>query len=114
MMGLVGQLRSRSANRLGRSDRSALGRWFWEIDRVLLLFVAVLIAIGLIAVAAASPAAGQRYSGAGVTFPPLYYFYRQLMWIVVALPVMIAVSMLPRTQAKRLCLMGTILFIGLL
>src|SRR3954467_13784698 len=99
-MSVMGQLKG-NGSRLGRSDRSALGRWFWEIDRVLLLFVAVLIAIGLIAVAAASPAAGQRYSGTGVTFAPLYYFYRQLVWIVVALPVMIAVSMLPRTRAKR-------------
>jgi cell division protein FtsW len=113
-MGMVGQLKAKGANRLGRSDRSALGRWFWEIDRVLLLFVAVLIAIGLIAVAAASPAAGQRYSGTGVTFAPLYYFYRQLVWIVVALPVMIGVSMLSRTRARRLCLIGTVFFIGLL
>jgi cell division protein FtsW len=57
---LVEQLKNRSANRLGRSDRSALGRWFWEIDRFLLFMVAVLIAFGLIAVAAASPAAGAR------------------------------------------------------
>src|SRR3954452_9531814 len=102
-MSLVGQLKSRSANRLGRSDRSAMGRWFWEIDRVLLFFVAVLIAIGLIAVAAASPAAGQRLSRGGVSSAPLHYFYRQLMSIVVALPVMIGVSMLPRTKAKRWC-----------
>src|SRR6059058_4991445 len=113
-MSFVGQLKSRSANRLGRSDRSAVGRWFWEIDRVLLFFVAVLIAIGLVAVAAASPAAGQRYSGAGMTFAPLHYFYRQLVWIVLALPVMIAVSMLPRAKARRLCLVGTPFFIGLL
>ena len=51
---------------LGRSDTSAAARWFWEIDKVLLILVAVLIAIGLIAVAAASPAAGQRLSGGGV------------------------------------------------
>jgi len=113
-MSIVGQLKSRSANRLGRSDRSDLGRWFWEIDRVLLFFVAVLIAIGLIAVMAASPAAGQRYSGGGVSFAPLYYFYRQLVWIMVSLPVMMAVSMLPRTKAKRYCLVGTLLFTGLL
>jgi cell division protein FtsW len=113
-MSLAGQLKSRSANRLGRSDRSAVGRWFWEIDRVLLLFVAVLIAIGLIAVAAASPAAGQRYSGGGVSFTPLHYFYRQLVWILVALPVMVGVSMLPRTKAKRWCLLGTLFFTGLL
>ncbi|MBV8688315.1 MAG: cell division protein FtsW [Alphaproteobacteria bacterium] len=113
-MGVVGHVRSKGANRLGRSDRSAAGRWFWEIDRVLLLFVAVLIAIGLVAVAAASPAAGQRYSGAGMTFAPLHYFYRQLVWITLALPVMIGVSMLPRQKAKRLCLIGTVFFIGLL
>ncbi|HEX8262314.1 MAG TPA: FtsW/RodA/SpoVE family cell cycle protein, partial [Allosphingosinicella sp.] len=113
-MGVVAQLKSKTENRLGRSDRSAAGRWFWEIDRVLLFFVAVLIAIGLVAVAAASPAAGQRLSGGGVSYAPLYYFYRQLVWIVVALPVMIAVSMLPRTKAKRWCLIGSLVFTGLL
>lgn len=113
-MSLVGQLKSKSANRLGRSDRSAVGRWFWEIDRVLLFFVAVLIAIGLVAVAAASPAAGARYSGNGVTFAPLHYFYRQLIWIMAGLPVMIGVSMLPRDKARRLCLLGTLLFTAML
>jgi cell division protein FtsW len=113
-MGVVAQLKSKTENRLGRSDRSAAGRWFWEIDRVLLFFVAVLIAIGLIAVAAASPAAGQRLSGGGVSYAPLYYFYRQLAWIIVALPVMIGVSMLPRATARRWCLIGTLVFTALL
>ena len=113
-MGVVAQLKSKTENRLGRSDRSAAGRWFWEIDRVLLFFVAVLIAIGLIAVAAASPAAGQRYSGGGVSFAPLYYFYRQIAWIIVALPVMIGISMLPRTTARRWCLIGSLFFTALL
>ena len=36
------------------------------------------------------------------------------MWILVALPVMIGVSMLPRTKAKRWCLIGTLVFTGLL
>ena len=102
------------SNRLGRSDRSAVGRWFWEIDRVLLILVAVLIAIGLIAVAAASPAAATRYSGGTVSFSSLHYFYRQLMWIFVAVPVLIAVSMLPKTMARRLSILGAILFTGLL
>jgi cell division protein FtsW len=102
------------ASRLGRSDRSALGRWFWEIDRVLLLLVLVLISIGLIAVAAASPAAATRYSGATMVFAPLHYFYRQLIWILVALPVMVAVSMVPKTLARRLCLGGAAFFTILL
>jgi cell division protein FtsW len=113
-MGDVSKPRKMAAARLGRSDRSALGRWFWEIDRVLLLLVAVLIAIGLVAVAAASPAAGSRYSGGQVSFAPLHYFYRQLVWLAVALPVMVGVSMLPRIQARRLCLAGAAFFTVLL
>lgn len=94
-------------SRLGRSDRSALGRWFWEIDRVLLLAIAILIAIGLVAVAAASPAAAQRYSGGSVTFPPLYHFYRQIVWLALAIPGMIFVSMQPKARVRRACLIGT-------
>ncbi|HEY0446129.1 MAG TPA: putative peptidoglycan glycosyltransferase FtsW [Allosphingosinicella sp.] len=104
----------KSPAKYGRSDRSTVGRWFWEIDRVLLLLVAILISIGLLAVAAASPAAGQRYSGGDVSFAPLHYFYRQMMWIVVAVPVMIAVSMLSKTMARRLCLGGAAFFTVLL
>ena len=95
-----------TSNRYGRADRSEMGRWFWEIDRVLLVLVAVLIAIGLVAVAAASPAAAQRYSGGSVTFPPLYYFYRQLVWLALSIPVMIFISMMPRERLRHLCLLG--------
>ncbi len=103
-------VRSRVASRLGRSDRSALGLWFWEIDRVLLLLVFVLISIGLIAVAAASPSAAQRYSGGNVIVPPLYYFWRQLGWVAVGLPVMLGISMLPTLMARRFALAGAAFF----
>jgi cell division protein FtsW len=102
------------ANRYGRSDRSAVGRWFWEIDRVLLLLIAVLIGIGLIAVAAASPAAGARLSGGNVHFADLYYFYRQIAWIGIGVPVMIAISMMPKDRARRLSLFGAGFFLILL
>jgi cell division protein FtsW len=102
------------ANRYGRSDRSAVGRWFWEIDRVLLLLIAVLIGIGLIAVAAASPAAGARLSGGNVHFADLYYFYRQIAWIGIGVPVMIAISMMPKDRARRLSLFGAGFFLVLL
>nr|WP_245942052.1 FtsW/RodA/SpoVE family cell cycle protein [Sphingomonas gilva] len=95
---------------LGRSEQTAVGRWFWEIDRVLLLLVLLLIAIGLVSVAAASPASAQRYSGGSVTFAPLTFFWKQLMWVAVSLPVMLAVSMLPITLARRAALMGAAFF----
>ena len=115
---ISGQIKAKAAlvdpNRYGRSDTSAIGRWFWEIDKVLLLLITVLIAIGLIAVAAASPAAAQRYSGGNVHFPELYYFWRQLAWIAVGVPVMIGISMMPRERARRLSLAGAVFFLVLL
>ncbi len=98
----------------GRSDTSATGRWFWEVDKVLLLLIAVLIGIGLIAVAAASPAAAHRYSGGNVRFSELYYFWRQLVWIAIGIPVMIGISMMPRERARRVSLFGAAFFFVLL
>ena len=51
---------------MGRADRTAAARWFWTIDRPLLAMLLVLMGLGLIAVAAASPAAAMRYSGGAV------------------------------------------------
>ncbi|HJU76960.1 MAG TPA: putative peptidoglycan glycosyltransferase FtsW [Sphingomicrobium sp.] len=98
----------------GRSDTSDMGRWFWEIDKVLLLLLAVLIGIGLIAVAAASPAAGHRYSGGSVRFSELYFFWRQLAWIALGIPVMIGVSMMSKERLRRLSLFGAAFFFVLL
>jgi cell division protein FtsW len=119
MIGSIsGQIKARAArldpSSYGRSDTSAVGRWFWEIDKVLLLLIATLIGIGLIAVAAASPAAGQRYSGGSVQFSELHYFYRQIVWIAVGLPVMIGISVMPRDRAKRFSLAGAAFFFVLL
>jgi cell division protein FtsW len=119
MIGSIsGKIKARTAfmdpDRYGRSDTSAIGRWFWEIDKVLLLLVTVLIAIGLIAVAAASPAAGHRYSGGTVRFSELYYFWRQLAWIALGVPVMIGISMMPTERARRLSLFGAAFFFVLL
>jgi cell division protein FtsW len=119
MIGSIsGQIKAKAArfdpSNYGRSDTSAVGRWFWEIDKVLLLLIATLIGIGLIAVAAASPAAGQRYSGGAVQFSGLHYFYRQIVWIAAGVPVMIGISMMPRDRAKRLSLAGAAFFFVLL
>ncbi len=116
--GLSGKIKAKAAlidpDRYGRSDTSQTGRWFWEIDKVLLLLISVLIAIGLIAVAAASPAAAHRYSGGSVTIPELYYFWRQLAWIAAGIPVMIFISMMTRERARKLSLFGAAFFFVLL
>ena len=101
-------------SRFGRGKRTPFARWFWEIDRVLLLLVTMLIGVGLIAVAAASPAAGVRYSGNGVTVAARHYFWMQLAWTIIAVPVMIGVSALPLKVARRMALIGGGFFLILL
>ena len=101
-------------SRFGRGKRTPIARWFWEIDRVLLLLVTMLIGVGLIAVAAASPAAGVRYSGNGVVVAARHYFWMQLGWTIIAVPVMIGVSALPVKIARRSALIGGGIFLLLL
>ncbi|WP_294337666.1 putative peptidoglycan glycosyltransferase FtsW [uncultured Sphingomonas sp.] len=105
--------RSRVDERLGRGNRGPIAMWFWELDRVLLLLAFLLIAIGLIAVAAGSPATAQRYSGLNHQLAPMYYFWRQVMWVGVSVPVLLVFSMLPPTFAKRFALSACVFF-GLL
>ncbi len=103
-------LRPRPRKPLPR-ERTALAIWFWEIDRVLLGLIVVLIAIGLVAVAAASPVGAMKLAKeTGRDVAPLYYFYRQIMWIALGLPIMFVISMLPRVQARRLAVGLTVVF----
>ena len=99
---------------IGRADKSPLARWFWTIDRPLLAMLLVLIGVGIIAVAAASPAAALRLSDSSTRLPPLYFLQRQLIWVAAGVPLMLAVSMLGKDAARRFALAGFALFLLLL
>lgn len=100
--------------KLGRADRSPIARWFWTIDRPLVAMLLVLIGIGAIAVAAASPAAALRLSDGQTVIPPLHFLQRQLLWIALGVPLMLGVSMLTKDGARRMALGGCALFLVLL
>ncbi len=110
----VSRGRGRVVARLGRSDRSSIGLWFWEIDHYILVLIAVLLSIGLVAVAAASPTAAARYSGAGHLLSPLHYFWQQLAWVGIGLVAMVVTSMLPKQMARRAAMGGAAFFSVLL
>ena len=99
---------------VGRADRSPLARWFWTIDRPLLCLMLVLMGVGVIAVAAASPAAARRLSDAAFRLPPLHFLERQLLWLALALPLMLGISMLAKEAARRFALAGFLLMLLLL
>ncbi len=102
------------ANRYRRSRRSELVIWWREIDRVLLGLVLLLVVIGAIGVAAASPASAHRLSTAQKTLGDLYFFWLHLRWLGLGLVVMVAAAMLPRDTARRLAIvLAAAMIIGL-
>lgn len=88
-------------SRFRRSRRSELLIWWREIDRVLLALVLMLVGIGIMAVAAASPASAYRLSKADKVLPDMYFFWLHLRWLGVGLVAMLFASMLPKEGARR-------------
>lgn len=102
------------ANRYRRSRRSELVIWWREIDRVLLGLVALLVVIGAIAVAAASPASAHRLSTAQKTLGDLHFFWLHLRFLAVGLLAMFVASILPRETARRLAIiLAAAMIVGL-
>ena len=86
---------------LRRGRRAEFGVWWREIDRVLLALVLTLMAIGTVAVAAASPASARRLSTAAVKLDDLHFFVLHVRWQILGLITMIGASFLPKDLARR-------------
>ena len=82
--------------------RDELRIWWREIDKVLLGLVLALIGIGAAAIAAASPATASRLSTSSVALDDLMFLKQHVVWLLVGIPVMFAVSTLSRDNARRL------------
>lgn len=97
-----------------RNTRGEIAIWWREIDRVLLLLVLSLMAIGTAAVAAASPASARRLSTAAVTLDDLHFLVLHVRWQLIGLAAMFAVSFLPRDSARRFgILLGSAMLVAL-
>ena len=90
-----------AASRYRKGRRSELAIWWREIDRVLLALVLTLMAIGAVAVLAASPASARRLSTASQKVDDLHFFFLQLRWQFLGLIAMFGASLLPRDMARR-------------
>ncbi|WAT19045.1 putative peptidoglycan glycosyltransferase FtsW [Aurantiacibacter sp. MUD11] len=93
---------------LPQDRKRELRIWWREIDRWLLFFVLLLMAVGTLSVAAASPASAHRLSTAEETLPDLYFFWAHIRWQALGLLVLVGTSLVPRELLRR----GTIVFAG--
>jgi cell division protein FtsW len=101
--------------RYRRSRRGEFAIWWREIDRVLLLLILSVMAIGTAAVAAASPASARRLSTASVHVDDLHFFVLHLRWQALGLMAMFAASCLTKDTARRVgIVLGFAMLIGLM
>lgn len=82
-----------------RADRSRLAEWWFTVDHVLIAAILTLMLSGLVLSLAASPAVAQNKGLA--TF---YFFQRHLVFTGLGFAVMIALSFLGPSQARRVAL----------
>lgn len=88
-----------------RRWRDGLRIWWREIDKGLLGLILVLMGIGIVAVAAASPASAVRLSTAKVSLDDFMFFKRHLVFQLLGLALMIGLSFASRDQARRLAIL---------
>jgi len=87
---------------LARTDTSIVGRWWWTVDRWMLAGIAVIAIVGLILIFAASPAVAER-----IGFETFYFVRRQVLFLILALATMVAVSLLSPKGVRRLAVFCT-------
>lgn len=85
----------------GRTDRSIVGRWWWTVDRWTLAALFVLIGTGLFLTMAASPSVATRIGA-----DSFHFVRRQFIFLMPAVLVIFAVSMLDVKTVRRLAVVG--------
>ncbi len=83
--------------------------WWREIDKWLLALVLLLMMLGTVAVAAASPAAGNQYKVGEFVF-----FERHIVFQILGVGVMLAVSFASRDNARRIGILMAVAMLFLL
>jgi cell division protein FtsW len=100
--------------RYNRNRRSSLAIWWQEIDRVVLALVLILMAIGTVSVAAASPASARRLSTSAKQLPELYFFTMHIRWQLIGLIALFVTSSLSKDSARRFGIMISAAMLGAL
>ncbi len=89
---------------LDRRNTSALGRWWFTVDRPLVAAIVVLVCLGVFMIAAGGPPAAQRMG-----LPDFYFVTRHQIYLCLSALAMLLISMLRSDDVKRVALLGLIL-----
>jgi cell division protein FtsW len=98
-----------------RRWQAELAGWWREIDRVLLVLVLTLMAVGAAAVAAASPASARRLSFGHLRLADLHFFYLDLLFLGLGLAALLFTSGFSKERARRAgILLAAVMLAGLM
>jgi cell division protein FtsW len=92
-----------------RAEKTPLAEWWWSIDRELLGALVLLMTCGMVLSFAASPPVAER-----IGLNEWFFVVRHAMFCVVALPVMLAASLLNHRQARIVALVTLVFSVLLL
>jgi cell division protein FtsW len=93
-----------------RQSRHPLVRWWWEMDRVSVFIIVIIMLCGAVAVTTASVAVAKTYS-----VGPYYFAVRDYLYLVTALGIMLGMTMLKPSGVKRAGLaLFALAYVGLL
>ncbi len=81
--------------------RGEVRLWWREVDRMLLGLVLLLMLVGTVGVAAASPASASRLSTSEAQLSDFYFFNQHLVWQFLGLGALLGTSMLSRERARQ-------------
>jgi cell division protein FtsW len=92
-----------------RTDNSLIGRWWWTVDRLTLGAIGLLMAVGMILIAAASPAVAER-----IGIKQFHFVERQALFLAPAAFVLVAASLLSPIGVRRIGLAAFITALALM
>ena len=94
---------------VSRAERSLVGDWWWTIDRMLLAALAALMVAGLVFLMAGGPPVAERLG-----LSTFHFVHRQVLFLLPALALTIALSFLSLRQVRRVALGVYVVGLGLL
>ncbi len=84
-----------------RNDNSLLSRWWWTVDRWMLVLIVALTMVGIWLTLTASPAVAERLG-----LDAFHFVKKQMFFLTLGLGVVVCVSMLSSAMIRRVAVIG--------
>jgi cell division protein FtsW len=94
---------------ISRSDSGLVARWWFTVDKLMMSFVFMLMATGVLVSMAASPSVADR-----LDLNVLHFTKSQLFYLGMAAPLFVVISILPLPALRRIAMLGFIGSLGLM